>query len=115
MKNLGAKGVYDWLVSNPANGKKAQFHLIEGPPAKIKGNIPVESLNLPQGYYPNPQGKISNRKNVSKGEAYDNIAYECDVQFFVTLAKERAEQAKREKNPLLKEIHLGGHGKKRKG
>ena len=113
MKNLGAKGVFEWLVSNPANGKKAQFQLIEDPYVKIKGNVPVESLTLPQGYYPNPQGKISNRKNVPKGEAYDTITYECDVQYFVNQARERADKARKEKNPLLKEIHFGKKGGKK--
>lgn len=104
MANLGIKGVQSWLENNPANGKKAQFYLKEGPPAIIVGNIPVESLRLPPGYYPNPQGMITNRKNVPEGEPFDRIPYECDVQFFVNQAKERAAQERRAKNPLFKEI-----------
>ena len=113
MENLGVNGVFSWLENNPANGKKARFHLKEGPPAIIVGNIPIESLQLPPGYYPNPQGQITNRKNVTKGEPFDRISYECDVPFFITLDKERAEQAKRAKNPLFKEIFPKKRGKGR--
>lgn len=105
MANLGAPGVYAWLIENLAkNGKNARFLLEEGPPAKIIGSIPVESLTLPAGYYANPQGNISNKKNVPKGQPHDNILYVCNVQYLVGKEKEAAAEARRAKNPFLRDV-----------
>lgn len=113
MKNLGPQGILEELKKLYKDDKKAKFDLMEGPPPKIIGCIPAESLaKLPEGYYVNHQGNITNRKSVAKGEPYDNLLYSCDVNYFVSKEKEAAKQAKKDSNPLFKPL-FGGKKKKK--